>query len=581
MNDQNLLPQFKDLVGILLSMPNSPTERKGYEKANFINRWLNNHGVYSNIIEVENLDPNKAANKDNKWYNVEAVVGDIEYKGGVNGALIVHHDTISHETSNAKFVNGRHYHNTIQDDTIHVAAAMLEIVNLNNWYESHKDLKDSLKGRIKLIISDGEEVNTLGVRGLLKYWEESGDLYPFHFLIIGESTGEENSYIPGIAYLYRGKATGSINLSKDAKKERTYDLAVDFLIRMKSAQCNIYECSRDGRSFDSGLPHLLPSTLCVTLMNINEDANISWEVRTDKLCDTKSSFKRLNTVMESDLSNMNLFCEEGIAKHFSKKIIFDPFAVFSQNDADKKIITASFGQLIHPGAYRPESDLTIYSVIEAFLAVLDETEKNSLKSINLGNQYRLNCIPNSVTITFNDQLNLVDIQNRIMASKDQLSEKISLMYREYLKDKAEKKGSNWSVEADPNVPPRDSLGNLTHNEWIVDTASRVLRKNIKNSLGGDPQVKLTVFNAMNDCGPMSYKNYYNKVWKYGENVITLGVGDFRRLHGEESLSEEEFTTASVQYWNLLSTLFLKANNRFYPQIKQKTFKEKLRKLLPL
>lgn len=615
--NENLIEESKELVKQLLSLPNSPINRKGFEKATYINNWLLSNGIKSRIIAVPNLDPTKEGNQNNCWYNVEATVGDTKYKGGVNGLIMTHHDTIAHQDYSLTYNNGVFSANALQDDTIHVAASLLEIRNFHQWWANTQKRK-KLKGRVKLIVTDGEEVNTLGMRGLIKHWDREGDLHPFHFVLIGESTGDCDSPIPGIAYMNRGKATGKIfskkvDLLSDTInkkipsegeyrewKNSPYNKIVTLLQKFKSAQESIFNCSVESKHYHSGLPELAPSTLAVTIVDANKDSlEAFWEIRTDKYCNSAKSIKLLQKSFSEDQLADNILTfntEESIKSilHEIKVAENDSKLSITVDENDQTILKLKYGDQIHPGAYNLKEDITIYNMIELVLAVLHKEKDFTLSEVKIGDNSKPNCVPNYASIKFMESIDLnklvsllngVDkigsknIDKKGLESKSFLKTIKNEDYKteldsEFLFNKIQKMyvdvksickdcDRSFSIEPSEHVPSRDSLGNLVDNEWIVSTLSRSLKLNVKKYLDQDCNVKLTVFNAMNDNGPLSDKEYYKKVWEFGENVVTMGVGDFHRLHGDEQLTDEQFIIGSIQYIGTLRALWLQTENLFF------------------
>ena len=167
-----------ELIQKLTELRNHPNERYGKEKAEFISNWLNSNSVKASIIPVDNLDETKTANKDNKWYNVLAILGDEHSSDAApKGLFSVHHDQVAKLNPSFNLTDEMHLeHPWLEDDIIQLATSMMEAVSFQKWWNIQSQ-KHNLIGSIHYIISDGEEVNTLGMRGLLeKFYAEKNIL---------------------------------------------------------------------------------------------------------------------------------------------------------------------------------------------------------------------------------------------------------------------------------------------------------------------------------------------------------------------------------------------------------------------
>jgi hypothetical protein len=230
----------------------------------------------------------------------------------------------------------------------------------------------------------------------------------------------------------------------------------------------------------------------------------------------------------------------------------------------KHIVQIKTDKSYHPGAYNPYNLDDIYSALEILLFYMTRDELCQINELYFGDQDKPNTIGNTLYLVFHDNIDLNDILERMKHGKHNSRKIVSELYKNYLKFAHGK--INWEVEKDKYVPFRDSIGKYSHNKWLCDAARQNLKENIlaavkgvkKGSEDKEISVPLCVFNAMHDGGCTSYKQYRDKIWAKGENIIVLGVGDFSILHGEEYLTSENFIYAALQYKNLLQKCFEKS-----------------------
>lgn len=546
---QEEIAEFATLLETLLLHQNQPKKRNGYTKAKVLSKWLEKRGVAANIIPVKNLDTRKKANAHDKWYIVEATVGEEKFaKNTINGVLLVHHDQI------AKSINEFQRSQTpekitypwILDDSVHVAAAMIEFVRFANWWRENAGKFDK-KISIKLLISDGEEMNTLGMRGMLAKWKKEKLLHPIDFMIIGESTGE-NDEVPGVAYTNSGKVLGTIkSVDKGIKPCHS---ALDFVVRFRTAQK--YIRMKSEVSPFSKIEKVKFSKASSTYGRIAEESEFFWEIRTNNLFGTQGSYGLLTEIMTAPLGKLALYLME-INEYEAKKgskynLNFEEVYKYIRIGGNR-MVQIKTDRSYHPGAYDPYKMDDIYSALEVLLFSMSRDELCQIEEIYFGDSDKPNTVGNSLYLVFGEKVDLDQIIGRIVNGKKNLNKSVYELFQNYIRLLPEE--IKWKVEMDELVPARDAIGNYEDNKWLADIARTNLSENIGEVTGKKADVPLTVFNAMHDGGPTTYDDYREKLWKRGENVIVLGTGDFGTLHGDEYLTNETFLYGILQYRGLL------------------------------
>lgn len=552
--NQEEIYEFTDLLETLLRNQNQPKMRNGYRKAHILAKWLTDKGVTTKVISVENLDSRKKANLDNKWYLVESVVGESKPgKKTINGLMLVHHDQVAKTIDDFKRTQTgkKVFHPWILDDSIHVAAAMMEIVNFNNWWKENCN-NFQIQPSIRLIISDGEEMNTLGIRAMLKLWKKHKSLKPVHFMIIGETTGSSDG-IPGLACTNSGKELGLI--TNNDKNKLTCEKILDFLVRFRIAQKYIYLKSQIDNH--SKIPRVDSSRLSSTFGKLSQKSEFFWEARTNNIYGTEKSFKTLKKIMTKDSKGLRKYFSEVV--NCEKRLIpaynLDLANTFKYANFKKHyIVQIKTKKSYHPGAYNPFNLDDIYSALEIFLFHLKKEELCKLKDLFFGDRDKPNTVSNSLYLVFQDDIDLRTILERIKNAGTGLYKQINSNYENYLI--SAKKAIKWKVKQDEFTPARDGLGDYSQNKWLSDIVRNNFDENFEATTREKVRSPLTVFNAMHDGGFTTCKEYKKKLWKYGENAIVFGTGDFSILHDKEYLTHETFIYGMLEYKNLLQKCYL-------------------------
>lgn len=554
----NEVEEFSRLLETIVFFQNQPKKRNGYKKTQVLASWLEKRGLEVNIIAVKNFDTNKTANKDGKWYLVEArIKGSEKSNSKINGLLLTHHDQVARKVEDFEVIqtDEKITYPWLLDDSVHVAASMIEMVNFKNWWEASK-YKDQPAPNIRLVISDGEEMNTLGMRGLLDKWKKEKKLEPIDFMVVGESTNNfgSKSEVPGVAYTNSGKVLGVI-------KENNENIPVchkvcDFFIRFRIAQK--YLCIKSQISPHSKIPKVETSRLSSTIGSIGNVSELFWEVRTNTIYKTRESYGLLETIMSSDMSELIGYIRTINEYETRKKIRYnlDLNKTYQYvKIGDKEIIQIRTKRTYHPGAYNPFRQDDIFAALELLFFYMDKNELMEIEKVYFGDKDKPNTVGDSLYIELKHHIEIDSIIRRIRSNKSNLANTIHTLYQNYIKFAGRK--VNWEIVQDKNVPPRDSVGEYEDNKWLVDIARSNLQKSILEATGKKVNVPLTVFNAMHDGGPTTYPEFKEKIWAKGENVIVLGTGDFSTLHNMESLSVKSFIYGMLAYKNLLQQLYLK------------------------
>ncbi len=539
------LPDFLNLIGNLLELRNNPLQRNGQKKAVFIKSWLNDRGVEANILKLPNPDSSKTANEDNSWYVVQA---DQHFSSKSRGLIIAHHDTISAVAKKATFselIIGDSYglsHPWLLDDTIQLAATMYSAINtLNN-----KELN------LTYLFTDGEEVNTLGMRSWL---ENTTKKLHFDYVIVCEASGRTLDFpltkfsngtslyqgqIPSVCYANRGKATGLIT---STEKHTAVEYFQSFVCNFRSVQSYIYAKSQEIQK-DLELPKPTAVTFSVAEFT-NTFANVFFEARTNSKIGAYETIKMLRNY--KNLSNA--------LAHIEKLSV--NLETFTFKEISKSLFELSLvnGKSIHTGSYNPYFHENAQTALELVIYHLTTEERSGVTKIKLGSEDKPNSVPQEASIFFEFKIDFTALLKRMSESKRDWRNILAEFYASTLQSNI-----YWNVLEDPFVPIRDVVS-VDKEVWhIVERAQETLGRELSLLFNTQITPSIGVFNAMTDIGPATYAQnewFWPKspTGAFMHPVITLGVGDFSLLHTEqEALTPAEILIAMVMYKSLPAAL---------------------------
>lgn len=586
-----------ELLQELISLPNSPEHRQGKEKAEMIKKWLNNNGVEARVVPVDNLDETRLANKNGKWYMVESWVGTHpdEYKGvGPNVLMMTHHDTIAKTEEEIvysyKNAENELHHPWILDDTIHVAASMIAMVEFKKWWtENHEEL--GLKGTTRLLVTDGEEMNTQGIWSWLQTQFDANKLYPFDATITGESTGTTQNPL-NIAWTNRGKNIFELNYtqseSEKSKNTSPSDLFSDFMFRMLIAQLNVWEKSYNKEEQDNReIIAAKPTGISATHGHIDKETVYSYiEARTHHLCGPNMSRNYMDAVFVNDKPEMLRVLGERTGKSFQVPSFTDKeimsFISIDKKDSSEVSIKFDTGVEVHAGGYNPWSLENGLNFSFLFFKLLPSDVKEKLVKVNWGTDKKPNTVGSSSELVFSNDIDLTKIAETVQKLQEFIDDgrKNHFRFARNVKDlfltetmkniasegvgfDSERKRKIIAVELDvvkwdlgvrPGPPPRDSLA-ADVDGTVVQTAVNHLRSlvsKIKPESQDEIEVLINAFNAMHDAGPFSYFSELKEKSQAG--VVTIGTGNFDLLHGDEYLDPITMICVALQYHGLLPKL---------------------------
>lgn len=550
------IDEFAKLLIAISAHENTLKNRSGKKKAELISDWLSTHGCNSRVLKIKNKDKDIEANQDNYWYMVEATVGNDSFvKNGNNGLLAVHHDQVARSETTVQFKDGRLHIPSIIDDTIHIVAAMYEFSNFNRWYlENKENIKEDFC--VKLIVSDGEEVNTTGMKHLLNKWHEEGKLERLSYMVIGESTAStQHSYIPGkdflsdevipgVAYANRGKVAGKLIVNNDG-------LPVSQLVH------GLFSLTRVWQEYfhTESTPGVLHSTkesphhteFIPTVNRFDKSGGtMLWELRTNKEIGARHGLELIQRLLK-DISGVKR--DRLVSNAY---IECNPAGIYRYAvHAKGSYVDIDMQDNLHPAWFilGKKCDPLLLSIF--FLAGLPENERPKLTSIEWGDVKKSNTLPRFTKLNFSEGISFDTAINKMI--KPDYEELVASYIEEGLEIVR-------SIALDIKIVPNQVAGcreglEVSDNDWdLVESARDNLTYNLKRYFNCDLTPAVKVFNAMHDGGPTTYEYIYPILWRKGERLITLGAGDFNKLHGDESLNPAEFAMGMIQYKGLLQTL---------------------------
>lgn len=557
-NVADTVSEYLELLLSITNMENSSANRQGQKKAQMISDWLQARGVNSKVTLVPPVSRIPTSQKEG-WYIVEASIGSAEFVSkGKNAVIAVHHDQVSHEKREMKIVDGILHSPTILDDSINVAAAMFEFVNFNKWYENNKgNIKENFC--VKLLVTDGEEVNTQGIRSLLEVWSKEKKLEPLSFMIVGEATGRKqlnyspdrpfisSDIVPGVAYVNRGKVTGDLFFESDESVYKSSQAIFSFLrVWQEFFHTNShYPRNGDGRETP------VPSQLIPTLFSLdNGYGSLLWEVRTNKKIGAKEAYRFLENAL---IKSKHIDRQFKVSNRMYKCKMEELFSY--DIDSSGSTVQIDIKDSIHPGTYVVGETCSPMAIAMFFLAALSEADRNELVSIKWGDPNSTNVIPRYTHIKFKSKIAFDATVNRLIKPEHSdivdayIHEGVMSLHKGLLKMK---------IVRNESASCRESLEVDEKNWDLVEQALEHINGNVKNYFNSSAESRVAVFNAMHDGGPTSYDHIHPIVWANGERLITIGTGNFDKLHGDESLSPAEVAVSMVQYRGLLQKLLFPA-----------------------
>lgn len=579
------LPMYIDLINNLLHFRNNPRDRSGLEKANFIKSWLEQFGVNSKIIKLDNIDQTKKANADNSWYVIEVILGDTSK--GDKTLVCVHHDTVAKKESKIQFTedtsNGYSIsHPWLIDVTVQLASILYTIVKINNTIISTKTSSNTTNeeikkviGSITFLITDGEEVNTLGMRSWLSSNESSHNFKPYDFILICEpsgrgKTGSEivnvfsnklfDGEIPRVCYSNRGKATGII--TTEGMDQGLFDIFVSFTKIFRPIQKIIYSKSSNSQNTIKVDESLFPTAVSFTVASFEKSSsNIFFEARTNEVIGVNETLKILKDNANNYLNSYEEVNVTDLTKN-DMPIKLDINGISLLHSNDKYIINIKNGVNIHPGNYNPYSRDNAHIAVELILLNLAKEDIPNISKITIGDANKPNTVPSEAFITFEMLPDIVTLKDNLLKTKANWDQQLQTLYkRDDNTDLSTK--IKWTLLEDPNIPPREVV-QVDEASWdIVNSSRDILSSAISNLFNlNNCSVKIGVFNAMTDIGPTTYPEN-SWIWKNDKDnskhfpVITLGVGDFSKVHNDnEPLSANELLITMILYKDILiSKLF--------------------------
>lgn len=557
----NDLPAYLTLIQQLLDIHNNPIDRHGKEKIEFIQQHLAKANIASKIHKLPNLDSSKTANEDNSWYVLEAVLGN---PASSNNVLVtVHHDTISKKTERLTFFESESptyslAHSWLLDVTVQLAAVLYAFAKLNQEVSFES-------ASLTLLITDGEEVNTLGMRAWLEYKQTQEVKRPYDFVLACEPTGRGQSgylyskhqlyqgEIPRIATANRGKATGIVTATVP-KETSVVDTFISFSHQFRGIQKKLYLDSIN--NVDSSYEQLLPTAISFTIGKFtHENAFVFFEVRSNEKIDATESMKLLKNATHKLVESPNITVKELADMYHVVNLNLDAFSLLTTDNT--YTLKVRNGKNIHPGNYNPFHRENAQIALELILCVLTFDEKAAITKIDFGRPDKPNSVPPNASIQFSIKPDLDSIRQRLSKSQSNWTTLVEQLYAT-----KKKTGIVWEVLEDPYIPAREVVKlNDSHNH-LLENAQHALKEAL-TSVFKLPDIEVTqgVFNAMTDIGPATY---LHNEWFWPKDlqgntlrpVLTVGVGNFEKLHTEfESLSANELIISMVQYESILKYYF--------------------------
>lgn len=529
---------FMKLCVILLSFRNHPDRRDGaLQKAEFLKAILEAGGL-SVEIDKHELEQNDVI------YNITATSG--ENREEPHGLMAFHHDTIKQDDSfiEAQIVDGKLIHPWMLDDTIHVVAGVLEVIQFAN--------NPNRIGNVTIIITDREEMNTLGMRLYLEKKQSQNKLHPYSWIITGESTGTttgESMDTPELSELIvavanRGK--GVREVVTQIPSEITTSQATRTLIsKIRRAQMHTYSKSielQDGSLLDS--EQLVPTAIIPTVVMVDKNQAYAYlEFRTDENMNAKKTAEVISDIFSSN--DPTIVQEDQYTIH---NFDFGHISVESDDSSDSTILlTCGVNQ--HPGKYDPRTRRDAFSAIEYILESLDNEICDQIEEVIIGEKAKPNSMSNKAVIRLKktaDRNAFLEILKSIPTSPSQKTNPAS--------------DSSWTITRPNHIPDRETIRMSKNNRHIVEKVQETIAENMSHVFGKtilSNEILTGVFNAMHDGGAITVKKeWYDAIFSQGNvNMIVLGSGNFNLLHNpQEPMSYNTLNLVLCQYHNLINKL---------------------------
>lgn len=534
---------FMKICVILLGIKNHPSEREGaFIKAMFLEELLGAGGMMTEVHKHE-LEEGECL------YNIVATTGYI-LKNKTHGLLAFHHDTIKQDSEfvKAEITDGNLTHPWILDDTIHVASGILEALR----FASDPDRV----GAVTIIITDREEMNTLGMKQYLEKQQKLGKLHPYSWIITGESTGLTTGLDANtpefselvIAVVNRGKGVREY-VSPIPDNIPIATATRTLIAKIRQAQKYVYSKSLMAR--DTSLPppeQLIPTAVIPTVVSVNtEKVYVYLEFRTDENMGARETADAVEKVFNGDVS-----LEPAMVSF--KENNFDSSKMTMEIDAlSDHHINIICGVNQHPGKYDSQTRVDAISAIEYVLSHIDDEISAQILEITIGEKAKPNSMSNKAVIRL-----------KTTADKNAFLEILRSIPNLSIQKNSLSVNFSWIITRPDHVPDRETIRMSKNNRHIVEKVQETIADNVSKVFGrkiNASQILTGVFNAMHDGGAITVKKeWYEAIFPQGSvNMIVLGAGNFNMLHNpQEPMSYNTLNLALCQYNKLIDNL----NNLF-------------------
>lgn len=407
-------------------------------------------------------------------HNVVVTFGNPQ--SGPNTLLEVHLDTIAAPDHELKTQGDKLVGRTVQDDTIHAAAVLTSL----------SDIQVPESGAITVVFSDHEENGCRGSSALLSTLLErvSAD-YPVACVALESTEGQ-------LALGHRGKFSGSVVGGPISSRE-VVSVATDICRQLSYNQRQAFE--------DSGDSSLLGKTVGTSTFG---------EVSTEKV-EAKLDFRTTEVVtaeqVENQWNDLSRATQEAQLVQRAKEQLESGSIQISIHEG--QISIQSDSKKLHPSEFDPTHDETVIPVLYLLLRTLELSQSSEkVTSVIWGSKEKQNSNPMIANISGDwEGLNAQDLIQQMLTytpSEEPLSatQKLSLTKTD---------------KTDCVVSPQDE---------VVDQIVRDC-----SAMVGHP-MRTTTKNFMTDIGRAfnAFKNRGQRVYGF-----VYGVGDSSRLHGVEEV----------------------------------------------
>jgi len=481
-----------DLFLQIHNVPNDPTNREenALKKAKLIKDLAKNAFDISSEEKKERVKVELISSVDSSTktltHNVQVTLGNSS--NGSNVLLMVHHDTIAAEDYSLAFqpINESNelVGQTIQDNTIHVAAALSILGKLV--------IPD--RGAISIIFTDHEENGCRGSSSMTGKLLQEIDLTSPLILLANESTNQK------LALGHRGKYSAElIEKIQDGHVANTF---FSFYQTLVTAQNRAWD--------ESSRKSILGQTAGSSTYGFIDEKNTfaKLDFRTNDFVTPN----KVESIWQEAIRYKKLMADSEILQN-AKKFMEKGFCDLKITEAG--IMITSISEAFHPSVFNPKKDETTMPAVYLALKAMEEMGlAKKVTQIDWGEKTKQNSNPMWAVIAMNttnlSKKKMLNAMKDVKAKKEVVSKS---GFKFALDNKK-------TIKTPCVVSPKDD---------VVNKITRQLGEQINQ------KVELTTMNFMTDIAKLFALAKKRGQKTYG---FVYGVG-FPKLHGIERVTVEE------------------------------------------